>query len=82
MSKRGPLTIQLKSATIARLYEIAQRRNLSVDYIIEVMLQDHFRYLEWLEVEIEKGLEDIRQGRFYTQEQVEERFRNRGVALD
>ncbi len=82
MLDQSQITIQLDPATIARLNEFAQNQNRSGDAIIEEALNGYLKHMAWLEAEIEKGRKDIREGRFYTQEEVEEKFRKLGVNLD
>jgi predicted transcriptional regulator len=67
---------------LARLDAVACHQNSSRSEIIREAVDNYLKELALLEEAVERGRADIRAGRVYTQEQVEDYFRKLGVDLD
>jgi predicted transcriptional regulator len=82
MLNQSQMTVQLNPAIIARVSELAQNQQRSEDAIVEAALSGYLKHMAWLEKEIEKGREDFRQGRFYTDDEMRVKLEKMGVTLD
>ena len=60
MLNQSQLTIQLSPAAISRIAKFARNRNLSNESLVEEVLTQYLDHMAWLEVEVEKGRQDIR----------------------
>ena len=68
--------------TLARIDEIAQNRQCTRSEIIKEAVNGYLNSYLWLEKAVQKGRDDIKAGRVYSQEEVEDYFKNLGVDLD
>jgi predicted transcriptional regulator len=82
MLNHSQMTVQLDPASIARLNEIAQHQNRSGDALVQELIGNYLKHRAWFESEIEKGLDDFREGRFYTDEEMKGELIKMGVNID
>ena len=71
------VTVELTEAQAAVLDSEAAREDLPVEAIVTALIQRQVEYDTWFRAEVQKGIDDIARGDFYTHEQVVELARVR-----
>ena len=75
------VTVELTEAQAAALDSEAARGERSVEAIVTDLIQRQVEHDTWFRAEVQKGLDDIERGDFFTQEQVVEQARFRREEL-
>jgi predicted transcriptional regulator len=75
------ITFALSDAELEHLSELAQRGDTDLKGAMSTLIQESVERDEWLKEIIEEGLEDIRQGRTLSHEEVVELGRQRREEL-
>ncbi len=71
------VTVELTEAQAAVLDSEAAREDLPVEAIVTALIQRQVEYDAWFRAEVQKGIDDIERGDFFTHEQVVEQARLR-----
>lgn len=71
------VTVELTEAQAAVLDSEAAREDLPVEAIVTALIQRQVEYDAWFRTEVQKGIDEIGRGEFYTHEQVVEQARLR-----
>ena len=74
-------TIQLDEALDARLQSLADAANVSAEDMALRVLTERLDYDRWFIAEVQKGIDEVKAGRFYTHEEVMERSAKRREEL-
>jgi predicted transcriptional regulator len=68
--------------TLARLDEVATLQKRSRSDIIKEAVDGYLEAVTWLEAEVKKGIEDLKNGRSVSHKDVKEKFKKLGVHVD
>lgn len=82
MPNQSQMTVELAAETLARLNELARIQNRSGPELIQEIVDGYLKDRAWFEAAIERGRQDLRAGRFVSQEEMEEKYRRLGVGVD
>jgi predicted transcriptional regulator len=66
-----PITISLTDTEEPHLEAIARRDSVSIESLASDLVRRGIEHQAWLEAIVEEGRDDIRQGRVYSQEEVQ-----------
>lgn len=77
-----PTTVRLDAEMISRLDGLAQATGRSRAWVIKEALSRYLEYEIWFAQEVEKGRQDVAEGRLVSHEAVKDRLRRRGIHVD
>lgn len=73
--------ISLDEATLAQLDAVATARSLSREETVREAIKSLTEYELWFRRKVDKGLQDIREGRVLSSEEVDRRAESRRIRL-
>ncbi len=74
MSSEGVFTVRTDAEKLKALDDLAAQQDRSRNYLVNEALDRYLAYDRWFRAEVEKGLEDVREGRLVAHEEIKRKW--------
>lgn len=76
------VSTRLSTDTIARLEEVANYRQCTRSDIVKEAVEGYLNSMKWLQEAVQQGLDDLKNGRTVSHEEVKESIKRLGFNVD